>query len=74
MGRTFASRLVMAGVNLKAVQVLMGHKTISMTLRHSHLATDHLTAATLVPTRSASKVVTKSVTSRSKGPAAEELT
>jgi integrase len=42
---TFASRLVMAGVNLKAVQTLMGHKTITMTMRYSHLAPDHLTAA-----------------------------
>jgi site-specific recombinase XerD len=42
---TFASRLVMAGVNLKAVQTLMGHRTITMTMRYSHLAPDHLTAA-----------------------------
>jgi site-specific recombinase XerD len=42
---TFASRLVMAGVNLKAVQTLMGHKTIAMTMRYSHLAPEHLTAA-----------------------------
>jgi integrase len=69
---TFASRLVMAGVNLKAVQVLMGHKTISMTMRYAHLAPDHLTAAvaTLVPSGSSdssSEVVTKSVTGRSRG-------
>jgi len=30
---TFASRLVMAGVDLPTVQNLMGHKDISMTLR-----------------------------------------
>lgn len=42
---SFASRLVMAGVNLKAVQTLMGHKTITMTMRYAHLAPDHLTAA-----------------------------
>lgn len=34
---TFASRLVMAGVPLRAVQVLMGHKRIETTLRYSHL-------------------------------------
>jgi site-specific recombinase XerD len=42
---TFASRLVMAGVALKAVQELMGHKTIQMTARHAHLSPDHLQSA-----------------------------
>jgi site-specific recombinase XerD len=39
---TFASRLVMAGVDLRKVQELMGHKTIAMTCRYSHLAPQHL--------------------------------
>jgi site-specific recombinase XerD len=39
---TFASRLVMAGVPLRAVQVLIGHKRIETTLRYSHLGEDHL--------------------------------
>lgn len=39
---TFASRLVMAGVPLRAVQVLMGHKRIETTLRYSHLGDTHL--------------------------------
>jgi integrase len=38
---TFASRLVMLGVDLPTVQALMGHKTIAMTLRYTHLTTDH---------------------------------
>lgn len=38
---TFASRLIMTGVDLRTVQVLMGHKTIAMTLRYSHLSPDH---------------------------------
>lgn len=38
---TFASRLVMAGVDLRTVMELMGHKTIGMTMRYSHLAASH---------------------------------
>lgn len=44
---TFASRLVMAGVDLRTVQELMGHKTIEMTLRYSHLSQSHLNEAVL---------------------------
>jgi len=39
---TFCSRLIMAGVGLKTVQTLAGHKTISMTARYSHLAPNSL--------------------------------
>jgi site-specific recombinase XerD len=42
---TYASRLVMSGVDLYTVQRLMGHSTISMTERYSHLAPDHLEKA-----------------------------
>ncbi len=42
---TFASHLVMAGVDLTSVSRLLGHKDIKMTLRYSHLAPAHLANA-----------------------------
>lgn len=39
---TCASWLVMAGVDLRAVAEILGHKTIRMTMRYSHLSPDHL--------------------------------
>ena len=50
---TFASRLVMAGVDLRTVQQLGGWKTLVMVQRYGPLAPDHLQAAVerLVPGR-----------------------
>ena len=42
---TFASRLVMAGVHLLTVKELLGHRSIVMTERYSHLAAHHRHAA-----------------------------
>jgi integrase len=42
---TFASHLVMNGVDLRAVQELLGHASINMTMRYSHLAPAHKTKA-----------------------------
>jgi len=45
---SFASQLVMAGVDLVTVKELLGHKTLSMTLRYSHLAPSHKVKAVMM--------------------------
>lgn len=62
---TFASRLVMAGVDIRTVQELMGHKTIQVTLRYAHLAPQHQLEAVqrLCDTRAAQNGATDTRTS-----------
>ena len=63
---TFCSRLAMAGVPLKTIQMLAGHKTISITARYAHLAPNTLHAAVdliRVPGYKPEQSIPKSITS-----------
>ncbi len=42
---TFGSHLVMNGVDLRTIQELLGHYSVSMTEKYAHLAPDHRTRA-----------------------------
>jgi len=55
---TFASHLVMSGVDLRTVQELCGHKSFNMTLRYAHLSPDHKKNAVAILGRKMQKVVT----------------
>ncbi|MCP5160691.1 MAG: tyrosine-type recombinase/integrase [Hahellaceae bacterium] len=45
---SFASKLVMKGVDLNTVIELLGYREISMAIRYAHLAPEHKTAAVAV--------------------------
>lgn len=42
---SFASQMVMSGIDLNTVRELMGHKDMSLTLRYAHLSPDHKSKA-----------------------------
>jgi integrase len=70
---TYASLLVQAGVDLRAVKDLMGHSTMQMTSRYAHLEDKHLTRAVkkITPKRGDHLVTTpsqKPTTIRRKSP------
>jgi integrase len=59
---TFASRLVMAGVDLRTVAELLGHRTLQMVMRYSHLAPEHQASAVDRLVKAGNRADTKSDT------------
>lgn len=53
---TYASWLVQSGVPLRAVQELLGHSTLTMTQRYTHLAPEHLREAVRMMERGLVKI------------------
>lgn len=45
---TFASHFIQNGGNILTLQKILGHSSLAMTMRYSHLAPDHLMDAVLL--------------------------
>jgi len=52
---TFASWLIMAGVPIATVGELLGHQSLSMTMRYAHLSPKHMTSAVRVLDRNSQR-------------------
>lgn len=44
---TFASHFIMNGGDIVTLQKILGHSTVSVTMRYSHLSSDHLAGAVI---------------------------
>src|SRR5262245_41560471 len=66
---TFASRLVMAGVDSPTVKELLDHKEITMTLRYTPLSSDHKQCAVRTLERVGEKVPAIFITDRARNAA-----
>jgi hypothetical protein len=62
--RTFASRLTREGADLVTVKELLGHSSISVTMRHAHTSQDAKVRAVRLLERSCAKSVTVAAPSR----------
>src|SRR5215469_4775887 len=72
-GHTFASRLVMAGVDLRTVAELLGHRTLQRVMRYSHLAPEHQASAVDRLVEAGNRRDTKSETKRSAAKAIKRM-
>ena len=71
---TFASRLVMARVDLRTVAELLGHRTLQMVMRYSHLAPEHQVSSVDRLVKVGNRRDTKTDTRRSAAKAIEHKT
>ena len=58
---TFASWLVMSGIDLTTVQQLLGHQTYQMTLKYAHLSPEHRQSAVDILARRTGKLGTRRI-------------
>ena len=69
---SFASWFVMRGGSLQALQAILGHQDIKMTLRYAHLAPDHLRSE-MTRTERGAQTVSKITQAITHEPAAREV-